>query len=75
MAYESEEEIFEIVRRFENGTIRREDWRHAEHLTVATCYAFHYDFETALARMRDGIFNLLACFGVDLSTESRITRP
>ncbi len=69
MAYQSEKEIFEIVRGFENGTIRREDWRHAEHLTVACCYAFHHNYETALAKMRDGIFNMLGCFGVDLSTE------
>jgi hypothetical protein len=69
MAYQSEKEIFEIVRGFEDGTIRREDWRHAEHLTVACYYAFHHDFETALAKMRDGIFNLLNAFKVDLSKE------
>jgi len=69
MAYQSEKEIFEIVRGFENGTIRREDWRHAEHLTVAACYAFQHDYETALTKMRDGIFNLLNAFAVDLSTE------
>jgi hypothetical protein len=69
MAYQSEKEIFEIVRGFENGTIKREDWRHAEHLTVACCYAFQHDYEIALRKMRDGIFNLLDCFGVDLSTE------
>ena len=69
MAYQSEKEIFEIVRGFEDGTIRREEWRHAEHLTVAACYAFQHDYQTALARMRDGIFNLLDCFGVDFSKE------
>jgi elongation factor P--beta-lysine ligase len=69
MAYQSEKEIFEIVRGFENGTIGREHWRHAEHLTVACYYAFHHDFETALAKMRDGIFNLLHAFKVDLSKE------
>ena len=57
------------MRGFENGTIRREDWRHAEHLTVACYYAFHLDYETALTKMRGGIFNLLNCFGVDLSAE------
>lgn len=69
MAYRSEKEIFEIVRGFENGTVGREDWRHNEHLTVACYYAFHNDFETALDRMRGGIFNLLKSFGVDLSKE------
>ena len=56
MAYQSEKEIFEIVRGLENGTIGREDWRHAEHLTVACYYAFHLNYETALKKMRDGIF-------------------
>jgi hypothetical protein len=69
MAYESEKEIFDIVRGFENGTIGREDWRHAEHLTVAACYAFQHDYETALARMRGGIFNLLNAFKIDFSKE------
>jgi len=69
MIYQTEDEIFKIVRAFENGTIARSDWRHAEHLTVAFYYAFHYDFETALGKMRDGIFNLLNAFGVDLSKE------
>jgi hypothetical protein len=69
MAYESEKEIFDIVRGFEDGTIRREAWQHGEHLTVACYYAFHHDYQTALVRMRDGIFNLLDCFGVDLSNE------
>jgi len=69
MAYQSEKEIFEIVRGFENGTIGREDWKHAEHLTVASYYAFHHDYQTALAKMRDGILNLLNTFQVDLSQE------
>ncbi len=69
MAYQSEKEIFEIVRGFESGTIERENWRHAEHLTVACCYAFQYDYEKALEKMRAGIFNLLNAFEVDLSKE------
>lgn len=69
MIYQSEEQIFEIVRAFETGTIRRENWRHAEHLTVAFYYASHHAFETALAKMRGGIFNLLKAFEVDLSKE------
>ena len=69
MAYKSEDEILNIVCVFENGTIARADWRHKEHLTVAFYYAFHHDFETALAKMRGGIFNLLNAFDVDLSKE------
>ena len=69
MVYKSEDELLNIIRVFESGTIARADWRHNEHLTVAFYYAFHHDFETALDKMRDGIFNLLDTFGVDLSKE------
>lgn len=69
MNYKSEEEILSVVRGFENGTISRADWRHAEHLTVALFYVFHHDYETALAKMRGGIFNLLKAFEVDFSKE------
>ena len=67
--YETEKEILAVVRGFENGTISREDWKHAEHLTVALYYLSHHDYETAYTKMHDGIFNLLKAFEVDLSKE------
>ena len=70
MRYANESEIDEIVRAFEDASISRDLWKHAEHLTVALHYLCHYDFETATAKMRDGIFNLLTKgFEVDLSKE------
>lgn len=69
MRYKTEKELFNVVETFENGTISREDWGHAEHLIVAFYYASENDFETALAKMREGIFNLLKAFEVDLSKE------
>jgi len=69
MKYPTENEILAVVRGFEHGTIAREDWRHAEHLTVALYYLLHHDFETATSKMRDGIFNLLKAFEVDLKKE------
>jgi hypothetical protein len=69
MKYTDENEINLLVEAFENGSIRREDWRHAEHLTVALFYLSNHDFETALTKMRGGIFNLLKSFGVDLTKE------
>ncbi len=69
MKYKTEKEIFEIVEKFENGTISRENWRHAEHLTVALFYLWHHGFEISLAKMRGGIFNLLKVFEVDLKIE------
>ena len=59
----------DVVRAFENGTILRGDWKHAEHLTVGLFYLSHHDLETATGKMREGIFNLLKSFGVDLSKE------
>ncbi len=38
MKFQNESEILEFVRAFENGTISRSGWRHAEHLTVALYY-------------------------------------
>ena len=69
MRYKTEDEILSIVKSFETGTISREDWRHAEHLTVALYYLSHHDFEASLTKMRDGIFNLLKAFEVDLTKE------
>ncbi len=69
MKYKTENEILVVVRGFENGTISRADWRHAEHLTVALFYLSHHDFDSALIKMRDGIFNLLKAFEIDLKKE------
>ena len=67
--YSSVNEILTVVSGFENGTIPRESWGHAEHLTVALFYLSEYDYETALLKMRNGIFDLLRAFEVDLSKE------
>ena len=67
--YKTEEEILSIVKAFEDATIARDVWKHAEHLTVALHYLCLYDIETATAKMRSGIFKLLGAFGVDLTKE------
>lgn len=69
MRYKDETEIAEVVRGFEEATISRDAWKHAEHLTVALHYLTLHDMETATAKMRDGIFKLLGAFGVDLTKE------
>ncbi len=63
------DDISAIVAGFENQTIARADWRHAEHLTVALFYVFHHDFETALVKMRGGIFRLLKAFEINFAKE------
>ncbi|HEY8560002.1 MAG TPA: hypothetical protein VIL74_06470 [Pyrinomonadaceae bacterium] len=67
--YETERDLEALVDSFERGTIADKDWRHAEHLAVALFYLSRHDFETALRKMRDGIFNLLRAFKVDLAKE------
>lgn len=66
--FSSDEEILNIVRRFENCEFGRDEWRHADHLVVGLYYVLH-DEKTAYAKMRAGIFNLLESFGVDFSKE------
>jgi hypothetical protein len=67
--YSSEKDILDLVERFEAGAIERADWKHAEHLTVALFYISRNDLDTAMAKMRTGIFNLLRAFRLDLSKE------
>lgn len=69
MRFNDEEEIAEVVRSFEDATISRDKWKHAEHLTVALHYLNLHDIVTATAKMRDGIFRLLKAFEIDLSKE------
>lgn len=59
-----------LVRSFEEATVSRDDWKHAEHLIVALYYVSHYDIVTATIKMRAGIQNLLAKgFSPDLLKE------
>ena len=69
MRYETESEIAEVVRTFEDATISRDAWKHAEHLTVALHYLTLHDIEAATEKMRSGIFKLLRAFEVDLTKE------
>jgi hypothetical protein len=68
--YNNEKEIFDLVRSFEDCTITREAWRHAEHLTVALYYVREHGLGEATEKMRSGLFNLLRNgFNVDLTKE------
>ena len=67
--YSSEKDVLDLVAAFESGTVARDKWKHAEHLTVGLYYLSRFDLETAIVEMRTGIFNLLRSFGVDLSKE------
>ncbi|QYO65992.1 hypothetical protein [Leptolyngbya sp. 7M] len=68
--YNTIEEIEELVRSFEEATIERDKWKHAEHLVVALYYVEKYGLVTATEKMKNGILNLLKNgFGLDLSKE------
>ncbi len=69
MRYDDEKEIEEVVRTFENATIARDKWKHAEHLTVALHYLTLHDVQTATVKMREGILRLLKAFEIDLAKE------
>jgi len=69
MRYKTETDIADVVRTFEDATVSRDAWKHAEHLTVALYYLTLHDLETATKKMRIGLFKLLGAFGVDLTKE------
>jgi len=68
--YKSEKEIRDIVASFEDASIARTKWTHAEHLVVALYYLDRDSFDTALNRMRANLMNLLINgFKADLKKE------
>jgi hypothetical protein len=70
MKYANEKEILDLVTKFEDATIARGVWKHAEHLVVALYYIETYGLNAGTDKMRGGLFNLLIKgFGVDLAEE------
>jgi hypothetical protein len=69
-SYENVNDIRKLVAAFENATIGRDEWKHAEHMVVALWYLEEHDLATATNMMRAGILNLLENgFGIDLAKE------
>lgn len=70
MIYKDLRDIVKVVDSFEDASIARGTWGHAEHMIVALHYLSNHDKVTATTKMRDGIMNLLVKgFNVDLSKE------
>ncbi|MBA3353389.1 MAG: hypothetical protein H0U23_13390 [Blastocatellia bacterium] len=68
--FKTESDVLDLVRSFENATISRDDWKHADHLVVALYYLTRHDLDTAYSKMRTGILNLLLTgFHVDVAKE------
>src|SRR5216117_1829152 len=63
MYFKDDEEIFDLVRRFESCEIHPADFRHYQHLTVALLYVRQFPYDTASEKMRTGIQRLAAAYG------------
>jgi hypothetical protein len=62
--------VDEFIRRFEAGTLRREEWTHAAHLRMAHWYVWQYPEKEAGVRIRAGIRHLNECMGVANTEDS-----
>src|SRR5215471_19026128 len=62
-AFHDDEEIVDLVRRFESCEINPTEFRHYQHLTVALWYVREFPYEIASERMRAGIQKLAAAYG------------
>lgn len=65
--YRNDEEVLEVVRRFESCELPTADFNHREHLLVALCYLLRMDDADALAHIRARIGRYAAAHGVNPS--------
>ena len=71
--YQSEAEIENVVRGFEACETGADDFRHPEHLVVATWYLHTMNRDAALDRMRSGLVRFLDHHGVEKGKYSETT--
>ena len=57
--YESDEDVLEVVRRFETCEYAPDDFGHRLHLTVALVYLLDSTYAEALERMRQGLHRFI----------------
>ena len=65
--YRRDEEVEEVVRRFESCELPPAEFNHREHLLVALCYLLRMGDAEALARLRARIGGYAAAHGVNPS--------
>lgn len=58
------EDLFGLLRRFEDCTLPREEWTHAAHLTVALWHLLQFDWPEAVTRVRARIKRYNAAHGI-----------
>jgi len=61
--FKDDEEIIDLVRRFESCEINPADFRHYQHLTVALWYIKEFPYDIASDKLRAGIKQLAAAYG------------
>lgn len=68
--FRSFDELFGLVRDFENSTLPRSQWSHRAHLTIACWYLVCYVEPEATLRVREGIKKYNAAQGIVTTKES-----
>ena len=63
--YRSDEEVLEVVRRFETCEFAPDDFKHRQHLVVALYHLLRGPERDAQARVREGILKFLAHHRID----------
>jgi hypothetical protein len=61
--FKDDDEIIDLVRRFECCEINPADFRHYQHLTVALWYIKKFPYDIAAEKLRAGIKKLAAAYG------------
>ena len=61
--FKDDEEIVDLVRRFESCEIHPADFRHYQHVTVALWYVRQFPYDVASEKMRAGIQKLASAYG------------
>jgi hypothetical protein len=68
--YHTEDEIQDLVQKFENLTLSRQDWTHAAHLTIALWYLLKHAYPENGELIRHGIQNYNAAQGIESTPTS-----
>src|SRR5437588_2538237 len=63
--YGSDEEVLDVVSRFESCDFGPSEFKHREHLTVALCYLLRLSDEEALERMQQSLFRFIEAHGIN----------
>jgi hypothetical protein len=63
MPWPSDDELADLIRRFQSQTLPKSEWTHAAHLVVGAWHVHVYGPDEALDRLRTGIQELNASHG------------